>query len=349
MVVTCILNPVSRNLGENMYYVVTGAAGFIGSNLVKALNERGEKNIIAVDNLKNADKFKNLTDCEIADYLDKEDFIGMLQDGAFDGALAAVLHEGACSDTMETDGRYMMENNYRYSLEILNHCQNEEVPFLYASSASVYGGGGVFKESREYESPLNVYAYSKFLFDQVVRRRWADRTSQIVGFRYFNVYGQREQHKGRMASVAYHFFNQYRADGYVKLFEGCDGYVNGGQLRDFVSVEDVAKVNMYFLDHTNKSGIFNLGTGKAQSFNDVAVATINALRASKGEGALTLEQMHQQQLIRYIAFPEALRGKYQSYTQADMTAMRETGYTEPFLSVEQGTTRYVNHLLKKST
>ncbi|MGE5757727.1 MAG: NAD-dependent epimerase/dehydratase family protein, partial [Sideroxydans sp.] len=168
-----------------MYYVVTGAAGFIGSNLVKALNERGETNIIAVDNLKKADKFKNLVDCEIADYMDKEDFVGLLQGGDFDGILAAVLHEGACSDTMETDGHYMMENNYRYSLEILNHCQNEEVPFLYASSASVYGGGGVFKESREYESPLNVYAYSKFLFDQVVRRRWATRNSQIAGFRYF--------------------------------------------------------------------------------------------------------------------------------------------------------------------
>lgn len=332
-----------------MYYVVTGAAGFIGSNLVKALNERGETNIIAVDNLTNADKFRNLTDCEIADYLDKEDFIGLLQNGGFDGTLAAVLHEGACSDTMETNGRYMMENNYRYSLEILNHCQNEEVPFLYASSASVYGGGGVFKENREHESPLNVYAYSKFLFDQVVRRRWADRTSQIAGFRYFNVYGQREQHKGRMASVAYHFFNQYRADGFVKLFEGCDGYANGGQLRDFVSVEDVIKVNMFFLDHPGKSGIFNLGTGNAQSFNDVAVATINALRGAKGESALTLEQMHQHQLIRYIPFPEQLKGKYQSYTQADIAALREIGYGQQFLTVEQGTGRYVNHLLKQST
>jgi ADP-L-glycero-D-manno-heptose 6-epimerase len=193
-----------------------------------------------------------------------------------------------------------------------------------------------------------VYAYSKFLFDQVVRRRWANRTSQIAGFRYFNVYGQREQHKGRMASVAFHFFNQYRADGHVKLFEGCDGYANGGQLRDFVSVEDVAKVNMFFLDHPGKSGIFNLGTGMAQSFNDVAVATVNTLRTAKGEGNLTLEQMLQQQLIRYIPFPDALRGKYQSYTQADISALRDIGYIEPLLTVEQGTTRYVNHLLEKS-
>ncbi|MDD5471285.1 MAG: ADP-glyceromanno-heptose 6-epimerase [Sideroxydans sp.] len=331
-----------------MYYIVTGAAGFIGSNLVKALNERGETNIIAVDNLKKADKFLNLTDCEIADFLDKEDFIERVMGGDFDGEITAVLHEGACSDTMETDGRYMMENNYRYSLELLNHCQNEEVPFLYASSASVYGGGGVFKESREYESPLNVYAYSKFLFDQVVRRRWSERTSQIVGFRYFNVYGQREQHKGRMASVAFHFFNQYRAEGHVKLFEGCDGYANGGQLRDFVSVEDVVKVNMHFLEHPEKSGIFNLGTGTAQSFNDVAVATINTLRTANGEPVLTLEELLQQQIIRYIPFPDALRGKYQSYTQADISAMREAGYMEPFLTVEQGTANYVNYMLAKS-
>lgn len=331
-----------------MYYVVTGAAGFIGSNLVKALNERGVTDIIAVDNLKKADKFLNLTDCEIADFLDKEDFIERVVGGDFDGEIAAVLHEGACSDTMETDGRYMMENNYRYSLELLNHCQSEEVPFLYASSASVYGGGGVFKESREYESPLNVYAYSKFLFDQLVRRRWAERTSQIVGFRYFNVYGQREQHKGRMASVAFHFFNQYRAEGHVKLFEGCDGYANGGQLRDFVSVEDVVKVNMHFLDHPQKSGIFNLGTGTAQSFNDVAVATINTLRAANGEPVLTLEQLLQQQIIRYIPFPDALRGKYQSYTQADISALREAGYVASFLTVEQGTAKYVNYMLEKS-
>ncbi|HEY6095554.1 MAG TPA: ADP-glyceromanno-heptose 6-epimerase [Gallionellaceae bacterium] len=330
-----------------MYYIVTGAAGFIGSNLVKALNDRGETNIIAVDNLKQADKFKNLVDCEIADYMSKEDFIERLNDGAFDGIVTAILHQGACSDTMETDGRYMMQNNYQYSLDVLNFCQNEEVPLLYASSASVYGAGPDFKESREFESPLNVYAYSKFLFDQIVRRRWHNRSAQIVGLRYFNVYGQREQHKGRMASVAYHFFNQYRAEGYVKLFEGCDGYANGGQLRDFVSVEDVARVNMHFLDHPDQSGIFNLGTGQAQSFNDVAVATINTLRAAKGEGKLTLEQMQQHQMIRYISFPEQLKGKYQSYTQADIGALREVGYTQPFLNVEEGTGRYVNHLLSK--
>ena len=329
-----------------MYYIITGAAGFIGSNLVKALNLRGEHNIIAVDNLKHADKFRNLADCEIADYLDKHDFLKKLQEGFFDGLVSAMLHQGACSDTMETDGRYMMDNNYQYTLELLNYCQNEEVPFLYASSASVYGGGNVFKESRECEAPLNVYAYSKFLFDQIVRRRWSKRDAQIVGLRYFNVYGQREQHKGRMASVAFHFYNQYRDSGRVKLFEGIEGYANGGQLRDFVSIEDVVKVNMHFLDNPHKSGIFNLGTGQAQSFNDVAQATINALRQAEGKAALSLSELQQQELIQYIPFPEQLRGKYQSYTQADISALRAIGYGDPFLKVEQGVARYVEHMLK---
>ena len=328
-----------------MYTLVTGAAGFIGSNLVRALNARGVTDIIAVDNLKKADKFRNLVDCELADFLDKEDFLSKLENGYFDGVVNAVLHQGACSDTMESDGRYMMQNNYQYSLTLLNHCQQEEIPFLYASSASVYGAGSTFREQREFESPLNVYAYSKFLFDQIVRRRWHQRTAQIVGLRYFNVYGAREQHKGRMASVAFHFFNQYRAEGYVKLFEGCDGYPDGGQLRDFVSVEDVARVNLHFLDHPEQSGIFNLGTGRAQSFNDVAVATINTLRAAAGESALSREEMLHRELIRYIPFPDALKGKYQSYTEADMSALTAAGYTEPFLSVEQGVARYVHTLL----
>jgi ADP-L-glycero-D-manno-heptose 6-epimerase len=329
-----------------MYYIVTGAAGFIGSNLVKALNERGEKNIIAVDNLKCADKFKNLVDCDIADFLDKEDFRKKIQEGFFDGLVAAVLHQGACSDTMETDGRYMMDNNYQFTLELLDYCQSEEIPFLYASSASVYGAGSSFRESRECEAPLNVYAYSKFLFDQIVRRRWHKRGAQVVGLRYFNVYGPREQHKGRMASVAYHFFNQYRTEGRVKLFEGCDGYGNGGQLRDFVSIEDVVKVNMYFLDHPEISGICNLGTGQAQSFNDVAAATINALRLAEGKTALSLAELQGQGLVEYIPFPDALRGKYQSYTQADISALRSNGYAEPFLTVEQGVGRYVEQMLK---
>ncbi|WP_126445301.1 ADP-glyceromanno-heptose 6-epimerase [Sulfuricystis multivorans] len=332
-----------------MYYVVTGAAGFIGSNLVKALNERGIDNILAVDNLEKADKFKNLVDCEIADYLDKHEFLELLQQGHFDGVLEAVFHEGACSDTMESDGHYMMQNNYRYSLTLLDHCLDQEVQFLYASSASVYGAGRIFKEAREHEGPLNVYGYSKFLFDQVVRRRLAQEepASQVVGFRYFNVYGPREQHKGRMASVAFHHFNQYRESRKVKLFEGCDGYGNGEQRRDFVYVEDVVKVNLFFLDHPGKSGIFNLGTGQAQPFNDIAFATVNACRALEGEPPLSLAQMVDAGIVEYIAFPEALKGKYQSFTQADISALREAGYTEPFRDVAQGVREYVSYLSGK--
>ncbi len=330
-----------------MYTIVTGAAGFIGSNLVKALNARGVSNIIAVDNLTQADKYRNLVDCEIADYLDKNEFIDSLAAGEFDGAVEAVLHQGACSDTMEHNGHYMMANNYRYSLELLDFCLEQEVRFLYASSASVYGGGRVFQESRECEAPLNVYGYSKLLFDQAVRRRLAatDFHAQVAGFRYFNVYGPREQHKGRMASVAFHFFNQYQAEGKVKLFEGCDGYGHGEQRRDFVFIDDVVKVNLHFLDK-GASGIFNLGTGRAQSFNDVAVATVNACRAAQGEAALPLAELRSRGMIEYIAFPEALKGKYQSYTEADIALLREAGYAAPFAGVEDGVVAYVKDRLK---
>jgi ADP-L-glycero-D-manno-heptose 6-epimerase len=327
-----------------MYHIVTGACGFIGANIVKALNARGVTDIIAVDNLKKADKFKNLVDCEIADYLDKHEFLRLIEDGYFDGAVEAIFHEGACSDTMETDGHYMMANNYRYSLALLDYCLDQEVSYLYASSASVYGGGSVFREERSFEGPLNVYGYSKFLFDQVVRRRMPDANSQVVGFRYFNVYGPREQHKGRMASVAFHHFNQYRAEGKVKLFEGCDGYANGAQSRDFVFIEDVVKVNLHFLDNPDRSGIFNLGTGRAQPFNDVATSTVNACRALDGKPPLPLADMVSQGLLEYIAFPEALKGKYQSFTQADISALRAAGYRDEFATVEQGIAKYVQHL-----
>jgi len=327
-----------------MYTIVTGAAGFIGSNLIKTLNDRGVNKIIAVDNLSRADKFKNLVDCEIVDYLDKEHFIARLASGQFDGKVDAIFHEGACSDTMETDGRYMMENNFRYSLQLLDWCIAQKVQFLYASSAATYGGGSVFREEREFEAPLNVYGYSKFLFDQIVRQRLPLASSQIVGFRYFNVYGPRESHKGRMASVAFHHYNQFRADGKVKLFEGCDGYAHGEQKRDFVYVGDVAKVNLFFLDHPETSGIFNLGTGHAQSFNELAAANVNSCRALSGAPQLPLNNLLAYELIEYVPFPDALRGKYQSFTQADLTKLRQAGYDAPFASVEEGVSEYVQWL-----
>jgi ADP-L-glycero-D-manno-heptose 6-epimerase len=324
-----------------MTVIVTGAAGFIGANLVKALNARGETDIIAVDNLARVEKVPNLVDCEIADFIDKQDFIARVRDGRFSHRVATVFHQGACSDTMEQDGRYMMENNFRYSLDLFEWCHARRVPLLYASSASVYGNGRVFVEERAHEAPLNLYGYSKFLFDQVVRRRFAARTAQVAGFRYFNVYGPREAHKGRMASVAFHFFNQYLGQGRVKLFEGSGGFADGEQRRDFVSVEDVVRVNLHFLDNPERSGIFNLGTGRAQSFNDVAVATINAVRRSKGEPAMTLAQLKSAGAIEYVPFPPQLVGKYQSFTEADLARLRAAGYETPFLSVEEGVGRYV--------
>jgi len=331
-----------------MYIAVTGAAGFIGSNIVKALNSRGDYEVLAVDDLTQGDKFVNLADCDIADYIDREAFLRGLDDGTFDGMLAAISHQGACSDTTETDGRYMMQNNYQYSRELLEYCMDEEIPYIYASSAAVYGAGPEFREDRACESPLNVYGYSKFLFDQYVRRNWDQRTAQVVGLRYFNVYGEREQHKARMASVAFHFFNQYRASSRVRLFEGSGGYADGEQRRDFVSVEDAVAVNLFFLDHPGKSGIFNVGTGAAQSFNDVAVATVNACRRHANESALSLADMQSQGVIEYIPFPAELRGKYQSYTQADAGALRASGYEAPFLTVEQGVARYVEKLFERA-
>lgn len=330
-----------------MYLAVTGAAGFIGSNLVRALNARGETQILAVDDLEHGDKFRNLAACEIADYLDKDEFLVRLQRGDFGGAIDFVFHQGACTDTREADGRFMMENNYRYSMALLDFCVEDEVPLIYASSAAVYGASTTFREERKFEAPLNVYGYSKFLFDQAVRRRLGEAGSQIAGFRYFNVYGPNEEHKKRtgMVSVAWQFFHQYRADRRVRPFVGSGGYADGEQRRDFISVEDVVKVNLHFQDHPQLSGIFNVGTGRAQSFNDVALAAINACRSADGEKPLSLDEARGQGVIEYAPFPEGLRDKYQSFTQADIGALRRAGYKAPFLPVEEGVAQYCRQLL----
>jgi len=330
-----------------MKIVVTGAAGFIGSNLIKGLNARGIDDIIAVDDLTQGDKFKNLADLQIADYIDADDFYDLFAEGAF-GDVEAVFHEGACSDTMELDGKYMMDNNYTLSCELFHACQEQGTRLLYASSAATYGGSDTFSESPEFEKPLNVYGYSKLLFDQRLRReigkKFENASTQVAGFRYFNVYGPREQHKGRMASVAFHQFNQYHSDGKVKLFGEYGGYGPGGQMRDFVFIDDVVAVNLWFLDHPDQSGIFNLGTGKAQPFNDVAISVINALRKNQNEAALNIEEAAHGGLIDYIAFPPALVGKYQSYTQADLSALRAAGCEHAFADVQTGVSAYMQWL-----
>ncbi|MDB5743625.1 MAG: ADP-glyceromanno-heptose 6-epimerase precursor [Polaromonas sp.] len=330
-----------------MKIVVTGAAGFIGSNLVKGLNARGIDNIIAVDDLTQGDKFRNLADLAIADYIDAAEFYNRFADKDF-GQVEAVFHEGACSDTMEMDGKYMMANNYTLSCDLFRACQGQKTRLLYASSAATYGGSDAFSESPEFEKPLNVYGYSKLLVDQYLRRQlgghFENAQTQVAGFRYFNVYGPREQHKGRMASVAFHQFNQFLSEGKVKLFGAYGGYGQGGQMRDFVFIDDVVAVNLWFFDHPEKSGIFNLGTGHAQPFNDIAIAVVNALRQGKNATPLRLEEAVSSGLIDYIAFPQALVGKYQSYTQADLTALRSAGCLHAFADVHSGVTAYMQWL-----
>lgn len=329
-----------------MHVVVTGAAGFIGSSLVKALNARGERRIIAVDHLANADKFRNLVDCEITDFLDRDEFMARLVDGDFDDDLSAVLHEGACSNTMEQDGRYMMQNNYRYSVALADHCQDNDVPLLYASSASVYGASTAFREERSLEAPLNIYGYSKFLFDQYVRALLPERTAQIAGFRYFNVYGPREAHKrGRGSSIVFNAFEHYQAHGHVTLFAGSGGYADGEQRRDFVSVDDVVAVNMYFLEHPERSGIFNVGSGAATTFNAMAQATVNACRNGRGLPALTLAQLVASGEIRYVPLPAALAGRYQNFTEADITRLRGAGFRAPMRTADVAVPRYVEWLI----
>jgi ADP-L-glycero-D-manno-heptose 6-epimerase len=334
-----------------MRVVVTGAAGFIGANIVKGLNARGIDDIIVVDDLTQGDKFRNFADLKIADYVDLDDFYPNFEEGHY-GKVEAVFHEGACSDTMEQDGKYMMDNNYTLSCELFQACQQQGTRLLYASSAATYGGSETFREEPAFEAPLNVYGYSKLLFDQRMRRAlgadFEKAKVQVAGFRYFNVYGPREQHKGRMASVAFHQFHQFRKEGKVKLFGEYGGYSAGEQMRDFVFVDDVVAVNLWFFDHPGQSGVFNLGSGRAQPFNDVAVAVVNTLRGLDGHSPLALEQIVQQGLIEYIPFPDALRGKYQCYTQADLGRLRAAGCDHVFADVQSGVSQYVQALASQT-
>lgn len=326
--------------------VVTGGAGFIGSNIVKGLNARGVSNILVVDDLTEGDKFANLVGLDIADYMHKDQFRQQLVSGRLSG-VEAIMHQGACSDTTERNGHFMMENNYRYTLDLVQWCQQYKVPFIYASSAAVYGAGPVYKEDPLYEAPLNVYGYSKYLFDQSFRKHLGRLKAPVAGLRYFNVYGPREQHKGRMASVAYHNLRQFQTEGHVRLFGGWDGYADGAQQRDFVFIDDVVDVNLFFLDNPDVSGVFNCGTGRAQTFNDVAMTVVNTLRDDKALPPLTLQEMVEQELVRYIPFPDDLKGRYQSHTQADLTRLREAGYDKPFTDVQTGVAKYVHTILNQ--
>jgi ADP-L-glycero-D-manno-heptose 6-epimerase len=310
--------------------IVTGGAGFIGSNIVKGLNLRGRTDIVVVDDMTDGYKSFNLADCVIADYVHYEDFLFMLQSGqSLPWDIESVSHQGACTVTTEWDGEYMMRVNFEFSKHLLNYCLAHKIPLVYASSASVYGAGTDFRITPETEKPINVYAWSKLVFDQYVRRVIDAADTQIAGLRYFNVYGPNEYHKVGMASVMLHFYRQLRDDNEVRLFSGCDGFADGEQRRDFIHVDDVVKVNLWLLDNPDKSGIFNLGTGASRTFNDVAKAAV----AWNGSGAL-----------KYIPFPDSLQGSYQSFTEADMSTLKAAGYTAEFIPLEQGVPQYLDFL-----
>lgn len=319
--------------------VVTGGAGFIGSNIVRGLNLRGETNILIVDNLGKGDKFKNLCGLKFVDYMHRDEFLKRILDDEYlwDDEVDVIFHEGACSDTMERDADYIMKVNFEYSKALLDFCIEEEAKFIYASSASVYGDGqNGFRESEECENPLNAYALSKLTFDRYVRKvleSYEDAdffVPSVIGLRYFNVYGAQEQHKGRMASIFYQMYNQVKNTGVIKLFKGSDGYADGEQRRDFISVDDIVKINLWaFDDEDIKSGIYNCGTGQAHTYNEAARAVIDAMGTGK---------------IEYVDFPEALQGKYQSFTQADTRNLIRAGYSESFSDFNEAVKDYCKFL-----
>lgn len=302
-------------------HLVTGGAGFIGSHLVKGLNKRGVSDILVVDDLTNGGKFKNLSDCQVADYMDKEEIRVAIMDGSFSLEPEVIFHQGACTDTMERDGRYMMENNFTFSKLLLEYALSRRIPFIYASSAAIYGLNRSSELLPKNERPLNVYGYSKLAFDQYLRRRLDDSATTVAGLRYFNVYGPRETEKGKMASMVYQLYRQIRDTGEARLFEGTDGFADGQQRRDFIYVEDLVRINLFFASKSGFRGIVNVGTGESRSFNDVANALVTLLK----KGA-----------VKYIPFDRELEGKYQSFTEADLTALRQAGYTEPFTPLEEG-------------
>jgi ADP-L-glycero-D-manno-heptose 6-epimerase len=310
--------------------IVTGGAGFVGSNLVAALNAKGVADILVVD--RKGDNFRNLGDLKFSEFMRPEEFARAIERKSLPSRIEAIFHQGACADTTCTDGRYMIENNFSFSKLILHFALSRRVPLVYASSAAVYGGSSAFAPARENERPLNLYALSKLAFDDHVRIVAARSESTVAGLRYFNVYGPRETHKGKMASMVYQLYRQLKAGGRARLFKGSDGYADGEQRRDFVFVGDVARVNLAMADGPARSGIFNVGTGDSRSFNDVARIIIARL----GAGA-----------IEYVPFPENLVGRYQSLTQAELSGLRNAGYVEPFTTLENGIARSIDEWIRE--
>jgi ADP-L-glycero-D-manno-heptose 6-epimerase len=307
--------------------ILTGGAGFVGSNLLKRLNAEGECDILVVDNLRNADKYRNLVGAKFSDYVAKEEFLKLLEAGKVDNGVSAIFHQGACTDTLEYNGEYMMRNNYDYSKALLHFALDRSIPLVYASTAAVYGHAELATEAPENEWPLNIYGYSKLAFDQYVRRNAANAKSTVVGLRYFNVYGNGEAHKGKMSSMVFHLANQVRDTGVARLFGPVGKYGPGEQTRDFVYVKDLVEMNLYFWRRPDTRAIVNAGTGESRSWNDLAKAVIAELGGGK---------------IEYFDFPESLKSKYQFNTRADTRQLRSLGYDREFYTLEQGVYDYLS-------
>lgn len=312
--------------------IVTGGAGFIGSCVVRSLNEAGRSDIVIVDNISETDKWMNMRNKKYIKYVHKSRFLEELP--TYEN-VEAIVHMGAQSSTTERDFDYLWENNFEYTKALWNYCAEKHISFIYASSAATYGDGSLgFNDRMDIDKllPLNGYGYSKQLFDMWVKHQAKSFPAQYCGLKFFNVYGPNEYFKGSMASMVFHGFNQIKETGKVKLFKSCNpNYADGGQLRDFVYVKDICKVIMWLLVNKHVSGLFNVGTSRAQSFAELAEATFHALDLEPN--------------IEYIDMPEKLRGKYQYYTKAEMSKLYDAGYPYHFADVENGVRDYVqSHL-----
>lgn len=317
-----------------MSIVLTGGAGFIGSCLLRSLNDAGRQDIIVVDHIASTEKWRNLSNKHYEEYVSRDEFLARLP--KLSGKISAIIHMGACSSTTERDFDFLYKNNLEFSQALWKFCAAEQISFLYASSAATYGGGELgFDDEMDITElrPLNAYGYSKQLFDLWTRKQ-TEKPAQYCGFKFFNVYGPNEYFKGSMASVIFHSFNKIMETGEMGLFKSYrEGYTDGQQLRDFVYVKDICKVVLFILNHSEISGLFNLGTGIARSFYDLCSSTFRA--------------MGREAKINFVDMPEILRPKYQYYTQAKMRKLKAVGYREPFYTLEAGITDYVQNYLMK--
>ncbi|MDY3738959.1 MAG: ADP-glyceromanno-heptose 6-epimerase [Selenomonadaceae bacterium] len=315
--------------------IVTGGAGFIGSCIVRTLNDMGIDDIIIVDHICETDKWMNMRNKNYTEYINRDEFLYRLPE--FNGKVSHVIHMGACSATTERDFDFLYKNNYEYTKTLWKFCTENQISFIYASSAATYGDGSQgFNDEDDIHNlrPLNGYGYSKQLFDI-----WAEKQvltpKQHVGFKFFNVYGPNEYFKGSMASVIFHSFNKISATGEMGLFKSYKyGYEDGKQLRDFVYVKDICKVIKFMIEHPEINGLYNLGTGKCRTFYDLTAATFRAMGLEPN--------------IKFVDMPETLRSKYQYFTQATMDKLRKAGYMDEFYTLEAGAEDYVQNYLMKN-